>query len=181
MPRIRTPWDRAAEVDRDAPSDVLPSMDSSDVTYIDQSATVPPDLPSAPKARFEARITKDGSVVIPSAMIGPVMSMIGAWWRDHHPEHPAAPESTRSQTALPPDAYIDQNDGRVPKRIYLRLAREEAFPTTRIGKKILAKWSDVEAALVVRRRKPRSRIESQATDDLDQIRRDMGLVPRGGR
>ncbi|MBI3201614.1 MAG: hypothetical protein HYZ29_08735 [Myxococcales bacterium] len=159
-------------------------MDNPDLTSIgDPVAPAPPpgDRPE-PRARFEARIRKDGSVVIPTEMIAPVMSSVLGWWRDQPDTGSQTPPSSADPPGSgPPDGYVDQNDSRIPKRIYLRLARENAFPSSKVGKKILAKWSDVEAALVARRRKPRSRIEPQATDDLDQIRRDMGLVPRGGR
>ena len=182
MPRIRTPWDRVAEVDRGGGRVVVPTVTNPATTYIDPVAPGPREPRPVPKARFEARVLPNGKVELPLELVAPVMSLLGSWWREQSdpspqtPPWPAEPPGSGS-----PDRYIDQNDPRVPKRIFLRLAKEDAFPSTKVGKKILAKWSDVEAALVARRRKPRSRVEPQATDDLDQIRRDMGLVPRGGR
>lgn len=187
MPRIRTPWDRDAVVNPTKPG-----------SYSEQNVDTSPDIPAciddpvapapllvdrpAPTARFEAKVLKNGKVELPLELVGPVMSLLGSWWREQPDIATQAPPSSAAHPGSgPPDGYIDQNDGRVPKAIYLRLSREGAFPTTKVGKKVLAKWSDVESALIARRRKPRSRIEPQATDDLDQIRRDMGLVPRGGR
>src|SRR5688500_17453121 len=56
----------------------------------------------------------------------------------------------RRPTPVPPacdDAYIDQRSGLVPLDVYLRLHREGAFSAKRVGKRIVARWGDVRAAL----------------------------------
>lgn len=148
----------------------------------------PGNIPASLVANLIHYFTKPGDLVVdPMAgggVTGDVCRALGreCVMADLQPDpSQQTPSSAAHPGPSPPDRYIDQNDPRVPKRIFLRLAKEDAFPSTKVGKKILAKWSDVEAALVARRRKPRSRVEPQATDGLDQIRRDMGLVPRGGR
>jgi hypothetical protein len=68
-------------VDRDPGPDVLPPMDrSSALDHLDPVAPEPRESPEHPKARWEARIQPDGSVVIPAELISPVMSMVGSWW-----------------------------------------------------------------------------------------------------
>lgn len=65
--------------------------------------------PIAPKARFEARIGKDGSVVLPESLLSPVMTMIGAWLSEQGPpQHPEPQQRTRNRRKLPrpPDAVL---------------------------------------------------------------------------
>jgi hypothetical protein len=78
------------------------------------------------------------------------------------------------------DTYIDQRSGLLSKEVYLRLAREGAFPVTPIGKRILARWGDVRAALDARSitRTPKQ-IQVAEGDGLDDARLAMGLRPRG--
>ncbi len=80
----------------------------------------------------------------------------------------------RSVTASPQD-YIDQRSGLVPRDLYLRLAREGSFPSRKIGKRIVARWADVEQALA-----PPPRI-ANASDEADVLREALGLVAKGGR
>ncbi len=91
------------------------------------------------------------------------------------------PASTQVMTPLPPEAFIDQRSGRVEKAIYLRLAREGAFPSKKIGKRILARWGDVQAALSVDPPAKLPRLEQEADAELDAIRARAGLAVRGGR
>jgi hypothetical protein len=81
-----------------------------------------------------------------------------------------------------PTEYVHQNNAPIPKNIYLRLAREGAFPSTKAGKKILAKRVDVVAALEARQRKPPPPLSAGAgpSDDLDSLRDQLGLQRKGG-
>jgi hypothetical protein len=133
--------------------------------------------------RWEARITPEGTLAIPAGLIAPLMAAVFAWWREH-PDQDGAPQPSPpfpNPPRLPPDAYVDQRDPRVPRQVYLRLAREGAFPSAKVGKRILAKWADVEAALAARRRKTPTNQTVHASDDLDGIRGEMGLAPRRSR
>lgn len=81
---------------------------------------------------------------------------------------------------VPDDRFIDQRDGLVPKQLYLRLAREEAFPSSKIGKRVVARWGDVRTAIEARGRKGRtvtlaSSEESPGSTDLDALRRQLSL------
>ncbi len=82
---------------------------------------------------------------------------------------------------VPDDRFIDQRDGLVPKPLYLRLAREGAFPSSKIGKRVVARWGDVRAAIEARGRKRRHG-DSKAVDgsdqvNLDALRRELSLDP----
>jgi hypothetical protein len=93
----------------------------------------------------------------------------------------ATPQWT-AESPLPDDAIIDQRSGLVPKEVFLRLAREGAFRSSKVGKRILAQWGEVKAALVARRRPvPTAAAPGHAQGDLDDIRRSVGLVPKGHR
>lgn len=80
-------------------------------------------------------------------------------------------------SALPDDAFIDQSTGLVDKKLYLRLARRRAFPSQRHGRRVVARWGDVKAAL---QPPPAPAAEPfvQPLDELDQYRRAMGLAPK---
>lgn len=102
----------------------------------------------------------------------------------HQPDAPAqrsksAPPS--SSTPLSPDAFIDQRSGLVERRMYLRLAREKAFPSKKVGKRVLARWGDVQAALAPSSDSaPKLGVE-EGDPELDEIRVRMGLAVRGVR
>lgn len=82
-------------------------------------------------------------------------------------------------TPLSDDAFIDQRSGLVDKAIFLRLARELAFPSYKIGKRILARWGDVRQAIESRQRTIIGATGDQAEPTLDVLRKQMGLLPRG--
>ena len=89
-----------------------------------------------------------------------------------------------SSTRLSPDAFVDQRSGLVERRMYLRLAREKAFPSKKVGKRVVARWGDVQAALSPAPASPAPRPpnDNQACDpELDEIRARVGLAVRGGR
>ena len=107
----------------------------------------------------------------------------------HGPIMQALPSSTQDPDGLADDAFIDQRDERVPnRRIYLRLAREGAFPSRKVGKRIIARWGDVKAALTPDRpnTKPspqgaRPKNQDAPDDGLDDLRRSVGLDTKGGK
>ena len=90
-----------------------------------------------------------------------------------HESRPSGP-----QDYLPDDAFIDQTNERLPsRRLYLQLARDGAFLSTKVGKKIIARWGDVKAAFSVHR-SPK-KLPSPGDDGLDGLRRNVGLQPKG--
>lgn len=102
MPKIRTPWDRVADVDRGTPPVVLPDVNAPAEASIDPVATAPREARPEPRARFEARIREDGSVVLPESLLSPVMTMIGAWLSEHGPpQFPEPQQRTRNRRKLP--------------------------------------------------------------------------------
>ena len=71
MPRIRTPWDRDAEVDpSDAGSYSGQKMDSPAQNNIDPVPPAPREPRPEPRVLFEAVIRKDGTVELPSGLVG---------------------------------------------------------------------------------------------------------------
>lgn len=58
-----------------------------------------------------------------------------------------APASTGP---LADDALVDQTCGRVPRELYLRLARQGVFRSFKDGKRVYAFWGEVRAALAER-------------------------------
>lgn len=83
-----------------------------------------------------------------------------------------------------PDTYVDQRSGLVDKALFLRLAREKAFPSKKIGKRVVARWGDVQAALSPaqgRRDRPSVTNNEESDPELDEIRARAGLAVRGGR
>jgi hypothetical protein len=93
------------------------------------------------------------------------------------------PSKARRMSAPPDpltdDTYIDQGSGLVPKRVFLRLAHDGAFACSRVGRKVLARWGDVKTALSARGT-PATPSQTPA-EELDSLRRRMGLVEKGGR
>lgn len=78
------------------------------------------------------------------------------------------------------DAFVDQRSGLAPPDLYLRLYRGGAFPARRIGKRIVARWGDVRAALSGTAAIP-AMPAREAQNDLDGLRREVGLAVRGRR
>jgi hypothetical protein len=82
-----------------------------------------------------------------------------------------------SDGTLPDDAFIDQRSERVDRQTYLRLARKGAFPSRRIGKRVVARWGDVKAAMESQHR-PVPKPGPSQVDELDGLRVAIGLVPK---
>lgn len=191
MPKIETP-DPAVDPDRG--DGVLQKMDHAHaldehVACPDDAAPAPTTPPVRPRARWEARIRHDGSVVIPASMISPVMGAVLGWWSSMDPSAADQAAARRrislpSADRFPDDAIIDQRSGLVPKDLFLRLARQGAFPSRKVGKRVLAVWGEVRRALLPEQpvlvessAKPR---EDQH-DSLDSLRMRWGLAPAGRR
>jgi hypothetical protein len=84
----------------------------------------------------------------------------------------------------PDDTIVDQKTVRGPKELYLRLAREGAFPSRKIGKRICARWGDVKAAFApkpgIAKAPAPAPAESPPTDDgLDDLRQNLGFMKKG--
>jgi hypothetical protein len=78
--------------------------------------------------------------------------------------------------SLPDDAFIDQKSGLVAHDLYLRLAHAGVFKSKKIGKLVVARWGNVRAALV--QTEAGAAESNQARDDLDELRRSLGFVPK---
>lgn len=76
------------------------------------------------------------------------------------------------------DTFIDQGNPLVPRKLYLQLARQQSFPSKKVGKRVIARWGDVQATLM-----ENSEQATQADGDggaLDALRRSVGLQPKVG-
>lgn len=95
------------------------------------------------------------------------------------PAKPSAPTPKVPTGPIPEDRFVDQRDGLLPKQLYLRLAREEAFPSSKIGKRVVARWGDVRAAIEARQRKGRHQHDGTPDNsqhrNLDVLRRELSL------
>ena len=101
------------------------------------------------------------------------------------PQHRGSSRGPSGQVALHDDSFVDQRSGAIDREVFLRLAREGAFPSTKIGKRVLARWGDVKAALQARRRQvpqgpPEASALQEPDDGLDDIRVRVGLKIKGG-
>lgn len=81
------------------------------------------------------------------------------------------------------DEFVDQDAGLFEREMYLRLARKDAFPNRKVGKKRIARWGDVKSALLkagvpVTVAEPTNDPEA---DLLNEIRQRAGLAVKGGR
>jgi hypothetical protein len=96
---------------------------------------------------------------------------------------PAVASHTQAGGPIHDDTIVDQRSGLVPKDLYLRLARQSAFPSRKIGKRIVARWGDVRAAFTrgpsVRQARPSSTPPEPKHDRLDGLRQQLGLAPKG--
>lgn len=185
MGRIRTPWDRVAEVDpSDAGSYSGQKMDNPVETYVEAVASALPEPRPEPRLKFQAMIQKDGDVTIPASLITPVLGAVLGWWRDSSSEESASPPAPSPPSApLPDDAIVDQRCAPVPKDLYLRLARAKAFPSRKVGKRICARWADVKAAFASHGGTPKPSVAktkpAALEDGLDHLRLDLGLAKKG--
>jgi hypothetical protein len=82
-----------------------------------------------------------------------------------------------ASTEKPIDAFVDQTSGVLPRRVFLRLAKEDAFPTVRVGRRVLARREDLDAwfARSASRSARALRERAAPQDDLD---RELGLTGR---
>jgi len=78
-------------------------------------------------------------------------------------------EAALAMLPLPADHVVDQSTARMDRGLYLQMARAGAFPSTKVGKRVLAKWADVQAALRPTVRAP------VATSKKDLLRQQLGL------
>jgi hypothetical protein len=84
----------------------------------------------------------------------------------------------RGSDRIPEDAFIDQSSALVTRKVYLRLAREKSFASKKVGKRVIARWGDVRAALM-----DNNEHVAQADGEeeaLDALRRSVGLQPKVG-
>jgi len=90
-----------------------------------------------------------------------------------------SPRPVSEGQRLSDDAYIDQRSGLVDKAMYLRLARRKAFPSQKIGKRIVARWGDVKAVMTPPAPLPAVKQDNASpVDELDALRSAMGLLPK---
>jgi hypothetical protein len=96
----------------------------------------------------------------------------------------AVPAETakRQGAVLDDDAVVDQRSVPAPRDLYLRLARAKAFSSNKVGKRILARWGDVRAAMLngpsVRKTRSASDDREPQADGLDDLRRQLGLAEK---
>ena len=86
-----------------------------------------------------------------------------------------------STSGLSDDAYVDQRSELLDRQTFLRMARRGAFPSKKVGKRVLARWGDIKAALQPKTERvmPNSH-SAEGKDDLDNIRKMVGLQPKHG-
>lgn len=123
------------------------------------------------------------------------MGSVLSWWKDNPSAPPAdqaqgtSPEVTPNLT--PDDAVIDQDSPLVDHDLYLRLAKEGAFPSRWVGKKRTALWGSVKAAFTngtdnrrIKRKAPMAKKAgpppAPQNDGLDHLRAQIGLVKKKG-
>ncbi len=130
MPKIKTPWDRDAGVDRPRPSNVLPSMDHDSDNCIDAVPTDPPE----PRFRWTAKITPDRVVVQDIRLADGLMG--------DGPEKPADPSVrvVASERELPiflVPADVAALLRTTPKAIYAKVERGLLPGVVRDGTRVL--------------------------------------------
>lgn len=138
---------------------------------------------------WEVRVGGDGTIRLAPEFVGAFLRDRLRWESESRskcvtprkPSTSASPGEPRSPETFSPDAFVDQRSGLVDKRMYLRLARENAFASKKIGKRIVARWGDVQAALAPAPAPPSGSERSDEDPELDAIRAQVGLRVRGGR
>lgn len=84
---------------------------------------------------------------------------------------------------LADDAVVDQRTVPAPADLFLRLARQGAFPSRKHGKRVVARWGDVKAAMLDAGPRDVGRSESAPasiqSDGLDGLRQRLGLASKG--
>ena len=91
-------------------------------------------------------------------------------------ESEAEARATPARERSADDAFIDQTSELVPRNLYLQLARAGAFPSKKHGKRIVAQWGDVRAA--ISGLDPNLSEAGDGHDELDIHRRNVGLATR---
>lgn len=81
--------------------------------------------------------------------------------------------------ATPPHTprYYDAKNNPLGRRAFLDAARRGAFPSFKIGKKVLAEASAVEAWIAAHRRVIETHSEPAPTDETDALLAQAGLLP----
>jgi len=82
------------------------------------------------------------------------------------------------------DAIVDQRSVPAPADLYLRLARNGAFPSQKLGKRVLARWGDVRRAFLNSPGVRKASIVGVPTPDsqndgLNALRQRLGLESKG--
>jgi hypothetical protein len=86
---------------------------------------------------------------------------------------------------LPDDALVDQRTVPAPRDLFLRLARRGAFRSQKHGKRVVARWGDVQRALLDASPGVRKTGGNDAANDppqgdaLDGLRQRLGLAAKG--
>ena len=85
---------------------------------------------------------------------------------------------------LADDAIVDQRCVPAPPDLFLRMARNGAFPSQKVGKRVLAQWGAVRRALLsgpgVTKVPARGSAAATSKDDgLDALRERLGLASKG--
>jgi hypothetical protein len=124
----------------------------------------------------------DGGIAAPA----PPRPVADAPRPGHGPQRPKALSINVVRIELSPDeAYVDQKSGLVDRKLFISLARKNAFPASRVGNRYLAKLADVQRYIEGHRLHPRAATPPDgggpAVDELDEIRRNVGLRPKGTR
>lgn len=124
--------------------------------------------------RWAVTITSDGQITVPAEFVGDFFRDRLRWEGERRrTRKEAAPSEPRT---VSPDAYVDQRSGLIDKQMYLRLARKQAFPSKKIGKRVVARWGDVQAALSVQDAED-DPAEPRTEEEAMRLR--WGLAPRG--
>jgi hypothetical protein len=143
---------------------------------------------------WEVRVGKDGFIRMSPEFVGPFLADRMAWEADSRSARRSEPRAQPARAAPPhrvaaasgpepisPDTFVDQRTGLLDKRMYLRLASEKAFPSRKVGKRIVARWGDVQAALAPATTTTAGSEDHDADPELDAIRAQVGLRVGGDR
>jgi hypothetical protein len=135
---------------------------------------------------FEVRIARDGSVTMGPELCAPFLVSCLGWWRAAGASAAGQPHASAAAavavTAVPvttthvaATAVVSDISAPMDPRLFRALAQTGAFPTRRVGRRVLAVWGDVLAA--VRGEMASAALPPRGT--LDDLRLRLGLVPRG--
>lgn len=87
-------------------------------------------------------------------------------------------------SALSDDTIVDQRSVPAPRDLFLRLARNGAFPSQRVGKRVVARWGDVRRAFLSGPGLNKASLlgpsaRESGDDGLDALRAQLGLASKG--